>query len=65
MLSIEDWMRVGSSDISFKRPGQGEDFFKDLDSAAGYELRAYTDQCVFSSSPARNVLITGIVNATV
>lgn len=65
MLSIDDWMRVGSTDITFKRPGQGDEFFRDLDSAAGYELRAYTDQAIFCSTPARNVLITDIVNATV
>jgi hypothetical protein len=64
MLSIEDWSRVGSSDISFKRPGQGDNFFRDLEQAAGYELRLYTDQAIFCSAPARNVCIYNIVNAT-
>ncbi len=63
MLSIEDWSRVGSSDITFKRPGQGDQFFRDLEQAAGYELRLYTDQAVFCSAPGRNVLIYGIVNS--
>lgn len=62
MLSVEDWMRVGSSDLTFKRPGQGDQFFRDLDNAAGYELRLYTDQAIFTSAPARNVLINNIVN---
>lgn len=62
MLSIDDWMRVGSSDMTFKRPGQGDQFFRDLDNAAGYELRLYTDQAVFCSAIARNVIIYGIVN---
>lgn len=63
MLSIEEWMRIGSSDITFKRPGYGDEFFRDLENAAAYELRLYTDQAVFCMAPGRNVLITGIVNA--
>jgi hypothetical protein len=61
-LCIEEWMRVGSSDITFKRPGQGEEFFRDLENAAAYELRLYTDQAVFCMSPGKNVILTGIVN---
>jgi hypothetical protein len=55
-------MRVGSSDVTFKRPGQGEEFFRDLENAAAYELRLYTDQAVFCMSPGKNVILTGIVN---
>lgn len=62
LLSVEDWSRVGSTDMTFKRPGQGDQFFRDLDNAAGYELRLYTDQAVFCSAVARNVIIYGIVN---
>jgi len=50
MLSVDEWSRVGSTDMTFKRPGQGEQFFRDLDSAAGYELRLYSDQAVFCSA---------------
>lgn len=64
MLSIEDWQRVGSTDMTFKRPGQGDQFFRDLENSAGYELRLYTDQAIFCSAPGRNVLITEIVNQT-
>lgn len=63
LLATEDWMRVGSQDVSFKRPGQSTEFFRDLENAAGYELRLYTDQAVFCSKPGHNVLINGIVNA--
>ena len=63
LLSIEDWFRVGSTDMTFKRPGQGEEFFRDLENSAAYELRLYTDQAVFCMAPAKNVLITGIVNS--
>lgn len=62
-LAIEEFMRVGSSDISFKRPGYGDEFFRDLENAAAYELRLYTDQAVFCMAPGKSVLVTGVVNA--
>jgi hypothetical protein len=63
LLNVEDWMRVGSCDITFKRPGQGEEFFRDLENSAAYELRLYTDQALFCQAPGRNTVITGIVNS--
>lgn len=62
MLDLSEWARVGSSDITFKRPGQGEQFFKDSENAAAYELRLYTDQALFCAAPGKNVVLTGIVN---
>jgi hypothetical protein len=64
LLSLDDWYRVGSTDLTFKRPGQGEEFFRDLENSAAYELRLYSDQALFCMAPGRNVMITGIVNAT-
>jgi hypothetical protein len=63
LLSLEDWMRVGSADMTFKRPGQGEEFFRDVENSAAYELRLFSDQALFCSAPGKNVIITGIVNA--
>lgn len=63
LLATDDWMRVGSTDMTFKRPGQGDEFFRDLENSAGYELRLYTDQALFCSAPGKNVLITAIVNS--
>lgn len=64
MLSLEDWSRVGSTDLTFNRPGQEGRFFRDLENQAAYELRLYTDQAVFCAAPGRNVVITNIVNST-
>jgi hypothetical protein len=64
MLSLDDWFRVGSTDLTFKRPGQGEEFFRDLENSAAYELRLYSDQAIFTSSPGHNVVINNIVNAS-
>ena len=63
ILAMDEWSRVGSSDMSFNRPGGNERYFRDLENSAGYELRLFSDQAVFSSSPGKNVLITAIVNS--
>jgi len=47
LISEDDWFRVGSTDMTFKRPGQGEEFFRDLENSAAYELRLYSDQALF------------------
>lgn len=60
VISPDEMMRIGSTDVTFNRPGKDGEFFRDLDNAAGYELRCYTDQALFCSAPAKNVLITGI-----
>jgi hypothetical protein len=54
--------RVGSTDVTFNRPGQSDTFFKDLENESGFELRAYTDQALFCHSPGKQVVITAIVN---
>jgi hypothetical protein len=61
VLSCEDMVRIGSSEVTFKRPGKEGDFFRELENAAGYELRCYCDQALFTHSVAKNVLITDIV----
>lgn len=63
LLSTAEWMRVGSTDMTFKRPGQGEEFFRDLENSAAYELRLYSDQALFCHAPGRSVLINNIVNS--
>lgn len=55
--------RLGAVDITFKTPGMGEDeFFLHLADAAGFELRAYTDQHIFLETPAKAVRFHTIVN---
>lgn len=64
ILSLDDWSRVGSTDMTFKRPGKGDEFFKELENSAGFELRLLTDQAIFCSAPGKNVIVTDIVNAS-
>lgn len=62
ILCMEEMLRIGSTDITFKRPDQGDTFFRELENAAGYELRAYSDQALFCYAPGKNTLISGITN---
>lgn len=63
LLDMETFMRVGSSDVTFKRPGFDGEFFREQENAAGYELRLWSDQALFCNAPGRNTLISAIVNA--
>lgn len=62
ILQLDSWKRIGSSDITFKRPGYDDQFFRESENISGYELRLWCDQALFSDSPGLNVVITGIVN---
>lgn len=64
LLSVEDFMRVGSSDVSFKRRGREGEYFRELENTAGWELRLFCDQALFCAAIGRSVLITDIVNAS-
>jgi hypothetical protein len=63
MIPVNQLMRIGSTDVTFKLPGSNDKFFRELDGAAGYELRAYSDQALFCAMPARLTLIKDIVNS--
>jgi hypothetical protein len=56
--------RIGAVDVMMGAPGfDGAPWFH-LASKAGVEARNYTNQAIFSESPARNFYISGIVNST-
>jgi hypothetical protein len=62
ILAKDEWMRVGSTDVTFKRPGMEGQFFRELENSAGVELRCFSDQALFSAAPGKSVLINDIVN---
>ena len=62
-LPCKRWRRIGATDITFKNPGKGGEFFRELNDNAGFELRAYLDQAIFTECPAKSVKITGFVNS--
>jgi hypothetical protein len=50
IVSEKDLKRIGSTEVTFKRP-DGEEFFKLLENAHGVEMRCMTDQALFTSRP--------------
>lgn len=58
--------RLGATDITFTLPGSSPDnprFFRELENAAGFEVRGYWQQCIIPMRPASLVKGTGIVNS--
>lgn len=60
----EYWLRVGAQDVTLNTPGFGGELFLHLPSNAGVEARAYTHQGVLSLAPAKQFIISNIVNTT-
>lgn len=60
MIPLKRFKRIGSSEITFKRPGRkDEEFFKDMEAYAGYELRTYSDFALVCEAPARCIYGSG------
>lgn len=59
----KDLIRIGSSDITFDPPGYEGEFFKLLENHAGYEIRAYSDQALFTSRPSCISILRYIKNS--
>lgn len=57
VLCMEEFVRVGSRDITFDMPGYEGEFFRLLNDSNGYELRAYTDQALFCQAPGLQAII--------
>lgn len=55
-------MRVGATDITFRRNSLSEDIYLETVDAAGYEVRAFSDQAIMIQKPAHCVKLTGITN---
>lgn len=60
----KDLIRIGSSDITFDPKGYEGEFFRLLDNHSGYEIRAYSDQALFSSRPSCITILRHIKNDT-
>lgn len=55
-------VRVGATDITFRRPGMSETIFRELTDNAGLELRAFSDQAIMQQIPAHGTKYTGITD---
>lgn len=60
LVDLKQFVRIGSSDVTLKRPGSDEDYFRDLQDAAAYEIRAWCDLALFTPAPGKAVYLSGI-----
>lgn len=60
LIPMNHLKRIGATDVTFKLPGRGDEFFLHVPDAAGYELRCYANQAMFIDQPAKCVKLTGI-----
>ena len=63
VLDLKSLSRVGSQELSFKLPGQSEDFVIKLENSHGIEFRTYCDTALFCDAIGHNILINGIINS--
>lgn len=60
MFNPKELLRVGSSDVTLKRPGAPDQFMKELENSTGFELRAWCDLALFTAFPGHSVYLSGI-----
>ena len=63
MFAPKLWKRIGATDLTFRLPDRGDEFFLHLPDNAGYELRNYVSHCLFTKAPAKSILFTDIKTA--
>lgn len=59
-INHEQFLRVGSTDLTFKNPLNKEDFFHLLENNAGVGIRCYTNQALFCTKIGHQLVFTGI-----
>lgn len=60
MLAEETFHRVGATDVTFSMPGSDEPLQVHVTDSTALELRAMSDQAIYSEKPAPSVLLTDI-----
>jgi hypothetical protein len=60
---IDQASRIGSTDLTFNRPGSDGEMLFDMQSYGGIEARLFTSQALFLPKPGHCVLFDGISNA--
>lgn len=60
MLAEETFHRCGATDVTFSMPGSDEPLQVHVTDSTALELRAMSDQAIFSEKPAPSVLLTDI-----
>jgi hypothetical protein len=60
VFEVGAWKRYGSTDITLKLPGMGDDFVVMPTTTNVFTMRSYSDTQVFCDAPARSLYISGI-----
>ena len=60
MFAPKLWKRIGATDLTFRLPDRGDEFFLHLPQHAGYELRNYVSHALFTKAPAKSILLKNI-----
>lgn len=60
ILPIKRMKRIGSTDITFRRPGSPTEIFKESSGVAGFELRCYSGQALYCERPSWLVKLSGL-----
>ena len=60
MFAPKLWKRIGATDLTFRLPDRGDEFFLHLPSHAGYELRNYVSHALFTKAPAKSIYLSDI-----
>ena len=60
MVPHKQLSRIGATDVTMKMPGQGDELVLQSQTAAAYEMRAYTEQQLFLKTPGKACKLTGI-----
>lgn len=61
-INHDQFLRVGSTDLTFKNPLSNEDFFHLLENNAGVGIRCYTNQALFCNKIGHQLVFTGVLN---
>ncbi len=59
-INHDQFLRVGSTDLTFKNPLSNEDFFHLLENNAGVGIRCYTNQALFCTKIGHQLVFTNI-----
>lgn len=61
-INHDQFLRVGSTDLTFKNPLSNEDFFHLLENNAGVGIRCYTNQALFCTKIGHQLVFNNIAN---
>ncbi len=62
VINPDNFLRVGSTDITFKSPMAKDEFIHLLENSNGYGVRCYTNQALFCNKIGHQLLLTGVVS---